>query len=74
MNDSCPCKGCKDRCADPNCHAACRRYIGWKQDETKRKTEERHRKTMEDNVTSYSVAKQEKIKKIRKSIKWSSKR
>lgn len=25
-----PCKGCKDRCVEPNCHNTCRKYIDWK--------------------------------------------
>ena len=25
-----PCKGCSDRCADPNCHMTCDRYLAFR--------------------------------------------
>lgn len=28
-----PCKNCVDRCAIPNCHMTCKRYIDWKTEE-----------------------------------------
>lgn len=26
MNDKSPCKGCTERCAEPNCHTNCEKY------------------------------------------------
>lgn len=74
MNDSCPCKGCNDRTPYPNCHSTCEKYKDWKKDHEERKADDRRRKLLEDDITGYSIKKQEKIKKVRKSIKWSGKR
>lgn len=33
LEKSIPCKpNCPDRCATPNCHATCQRYILWRKD------------------------------------------
>ena len=32
----CPCKGCTERVADPNCHGTCERYMKWQANELER--------------------------------------
>lgn len=42
MNNSAPCKGCTERCAEPNCHTTCQRYIDWKSKDHKMKVDKTH--------------------------------
>lgn len=44
------CRGCADRCAEPNCHITCERYI----EACKRLDEERKARYLANEPTSYS--------------------
>lgn len=48
--EGCPCKGCNDRVADPNCHGTCQRYVDW----AKANAEERQ-KRLDQNMTDYYI-------------------
>lgn len=48
MKDVCPCLGCKDRTAEPNCHSTCyERFIPWSERQEERKKRERDSKIRE---------------------------
>lgn len=38
-----PCKGCTERCAIPNCHTTCEKYLKWRANDTKAKEEFKRR-------------------------------
>lgn len=72
MNDPCPCFGCKDRRADPNCHGTCYdRYIPWTERQETRKEKERIAKKAEDEVVGHII---NNFQKIKKSKKWANER
>ncbi len=54
-NDICPCKDCKDRVADPNCHATCQKYIGWSKRNTERREKLRSEAIADYNLNSKPV-------------------
>jgi len=56
-----PCKGCKDRVAEPNCHITCERYLAEKAlyDEKKKKI---YNAKMQDAM--------ERDRSINKSVRW----
>ena len=31
MEDKSPCKGCTERCAEPNCHTTCEKYLSFEE-------------------------------------------
>lgn len=38
---NCPCFGCTDRVADPNCHSTCERHLAWKKKQQAKNEAER---------------------------------
>lgn len=72
MKDPCPCNGCQDRCADPNCHATCHdRYIPWAQRQEERKSSIRKIKSAENDINGHKIT---NMRKIVKAMSWSNKR
>lgn len=64
MKDVCPCFGCKDRTAEPNCHITCyERFIPWSERQEERKKRERDDRVKEGQyiaIRTKSVRRSEK--------------
>lgn len=69
MKDTCPCNGCNDRVAVPNCHSTCEKYVSWNSRHQERRAKAREQKRYYDDITSYIVDACNRHKKIRKSSK-----
>ena len=61
-NDICPCKDCKDRVPEPNCHITCQKYIGWS-----KRNEERRTKMRNENIASFNLSSKPVITSIKRS-------
>ena len=56
-----PCKkDCKDRCAVPNCHITCKKYLKFKEELEELKKKER----LENNFTQYEIERRVKIARV----------
>lgn len=67
MKDICPCFGCKERTAEPNCHATCyEKYIPWQERQAvkaKRKREIVHSEARANEHIFGTIAYHQKRKK-----------
>lgn len=63
--DMCPCKGCTERTAEPNCHGTCKKYLSWTQ--TKQEAQDRKNaiKDPERAITEGAIAYIRKCRKKR---------
>ena len=50
-SSGCPCKGCDDRVAEPNCHATCEKYKAWRGKLDKVNEAERQRHKNNDTMS-----------------------
>lgn len=46
INGNAPCKGCKDRVVEPNCHMACEKYLEFVKNKEEYKEKERKYKLL----------------------------
>ncbi len=61
-----PCKGCRDRVVEPNCHGTCERYIVWKTAVENRRENmrmESQMNRMSDSMTAWLLKKMRKKRK-----------